>query len=256
MPGQPWFESFFVQGRYAQELLRIPLERTEREVAFVLQVLDLPPGARVLDLCCGVGRHTVALAQRGYTVSGLDLDATALELAQQRAQEAGVQVTWHCADMRDIPYQGELDAVLCLFSSWGYYESDDEDGQVLAAVARALKPGGRFLLDTANRERIFGEHRTSEWRAEPDGTLVLTRRDLDLVSSRQTVTELFIAPSGHRSSRWHRFRFYTLTELVQKLRSVGLAFRSAWGDFDASPYTLTSRRMIVLAQKDVHEIGV
>ncbi len=249
MPAQEWFENFFIQGRYADVLAAIPAERTEREVEFVVGALGLPEGARILDLCCGVGRHTISLAQRGYEMVGLDLNPDALDIARKRAEEARVEVSWHTADMRDIPYANQFDAVLNVFSSWAYYSTDDKDLHVLAAVARALKSGGLLLIDTGNRERTFGEYRATDWQSEPDGTLVLTRRELDLASSRHKVIDLLIHPDGSRSERWHQFRFYTLTELVRILTDIGLSFERAWGDFDASPYTLESRRMIVLAEK-------
>ena len=134
MPAQEWFDNFFVLGRYADVLAAIPAERTEREVAFVAEALALQAGARVLDLCCGVGRHTISLAQRGYEMAGLDLNAEALDVARQRAKEAGVGLPFHEADMRHIPYSGELDAVINIFSSWAYYPTDEEDAEVLAAA--------------------------------------------------------------------------------------------------------------------------
>jgi len=256
MPAQDWFESFFVEGRYAEQLERVSVEQTEREVDFMSEVLDLPDGARILDLCCGVGRHAVALAARGYRVAGLDLDGGALEKAKDRAREAGVEIVWHQADMRDIPYEGALDAVISWFSSWGYYETDEEDAAVLAAAARALKAGGRFLLEVANREAAFCRFREREWHEEPDGTLVLRRRELDLSASRDCVTELVIHPDGRRSERWRRVRRYSLTELSRMLNEVGLAVEHTWGGSDGSPYGLTSRRLVVLAGKSAFERGV
>ena len=166
-----------------------------------------------------------------------------------RAQKAGVEITWHQADMRDIPYEGVLDAVISWFTSWGFYESDEDDAQVLAAVAGALKPGGRFMLEVANRESIFHRYRDTEWREETDGALVLTRRELDLAGSRNYVTETVIRPDGSRSERWHRVRFYSLTELSRMLTEAGLAVEQTWGGSDGSPYDLSSRRLVVLARK-------
>jgi hypothetical protein len=79
--------------------------------------------------------------------------------------------------------------------------------------------------------------------------MVLTRRELDLAISRHRVTDLLIHPDGSRSERWHRFRFYTLTELARMLREVGLEVQRTWGGFDGSPYDLESRRLIVVARK-------
>jgi hypothetical protein len=100
-----------------------------------------------------------------------------------------------------------------------------------------------------SRERVIRTYRDNEWQREADGTLILTRRHLDLVTSRHKATEVTLRPDGSRFERRHTFRFYTLTELIKMLRAAGLAYRQAWGDFDASPYTLASRRMIVLAEE-------
>src|SRR5215472_2918927 len=97
--------------------------RTAAEVAFLVQTLALPPGAALLDLACGQGRHAIALAQRGYRVTGLDLSASHLALARQAAAAEGVAVTWVEADMRALP-PGPFDAVINLFSAFGYLESD------------------------------------------------------------------------------------------------------------------------------------
>src|SRR3972149_2991644 len=92
--------------------------------------------------------------------------------ALQTGRNAGGQIAWHLADMRETPSGGDLDAVVNWFSSWGYYETDDEDARVLAAAARALKPGGQFLLEMANREGVFRRYREREWPERSDGTLV------------------------------------------------------------------------------------
>ncbi|GAG14209.1 unnamed protein product, partial [marine sediment metagenome] len=134
-PRQPWFESFFVEGEYAEVLRRIPPEQTAKEVEFIVEALALPAESRILDLCCGVGRHTVPLASRGYRMVGLDLDEAALALARQRAQDSGVDVELVQAEMREIPFRDELDGVINIFSSLGYYDTDEEDTEVLAAVS-------------------------------------------------------------------------------------------------------------------------
>lgn len=249
IPGQDWFENFFVQGLFVEGLERIPVERTEMEVAFIVETLGLPKGARILDLCCGIGRHSVALAERGYQMAGLDLDERALAIAQSRAQEARVDIVWHQADMRRIPYSEELDGVINVFGSWGYYDTDEKDAEVLGAVAAALTQGGLFLLEIINRDNLFRRYQPNTWTTEANGNLVLTRYDLDLTTSRHRATELVFRPDGQRFERWHTYRFYTLTEVIRMMRDVGLLFRKAWGGYDASPYTLESRRMIVLAEK-------
>ena len=246
---QSWFQSFVIRGRYAEQLAQIPSERSEAEACFIVRALALPRGAHILDLACGVGRHAVILGQRGYRVTGIDLDSAALAIAAARAKKLGVTLELHQADMRDIPFEGQLDAVISIFSSFGYYDGDQEDMQVLAAVARALMPGGRLLIDLVNRESVFRDYSERDWRTGPDGEVIITKYELDLRTSRHTVTESFLHPGGQRSERWHGFRFYTLTELIRNLNEVGFVVVQTWGDFKGSPYTLESGRMIVLAEK-------
>jgi SAM-dependent methyltransferase len=250
MPGQEWFQNFFVDGKYAEVLAAIPEERTEREVSFIVEALGLDQGSRVLDLCCGVGRHSIALGQRGYAVTGIDLDEAALGIAKARASEAGVSVRFNVSDMLGITFFNEFDAVISIFSSWAYYPTDEEDAQVLRLIERALKPGAVFLLDIMNRERVIRTYRDNEWAKQEEGTVVLTRREFDLASSRMKETQIVLGTDGPRSEKWFTFRHYTLTEFIRMLRNAGLIYRQAWGGFDASPYTIESQRMIVLAQKE------
>jgi SAM-dependent methyltransferase len=245
-----WYVDFFREGFYYWNWARAErFRRKEREVDFIVEALGLAAGADVLDLCCGEGRHTVELARRGYRMSGLDLSALHLRLARQAAKEAGVSVRWHRADMRDIPWEGEFDAVINMFTSFGYLESDEEDFKVLAGVARALKPGGRFLLDTINREMLVRHWEAHAWQEEADGTLRLEDRRFDFLAGRQRNRVLSIHPDGARREREIDLRMYTLRELADMLSRAGLRVRGTWGGFDGREYGLDSRRMIVLSEK-------
>ena len=154
-----WYEQIFDEiGEEFEIIFAGQMPRTGAQVEFAIQALRLAPGARVLDIACGVGRHSIELARRGYQVTGLDLSPRLLQIAAQRAERAGVQINWVQADMRAIPFTQEFDAAFNIFSSWGYLESEQEDEKVLAAVASALKPGGAFLLGpftAINSFRVF-----------------------------------------------------------------------------------------------------
>jgi ubiquinone/menaquinone biosynthesis C-methylase UbiE len=225
------------------------LEQTVSQVEGLVHLLDLPPGNRLLDLACGWGRIALPLAQRGYRVTGLDLSEAFLARAGRDAQEAGLDIDFQRGDMRQIPFVEEFDAVI-IIGAFGALESDDEDQKVLNAVARALRPGGRFLLDQVSRESIVLRFQARDWAEREGSVLVLQERRLDLLESRNYVRLTIIEPDGSRRRHDHALRLYTLTELAGMLARAGLAFRAVWGGFDGSPYTLYSRRMIVLAQKE------
>src|SRR3990170_3061905 len=245
-----WYVDFFGEGFYYHNWAPSErFERKEREVDFVVEALGVPGDPAALDLCCGEGRHTVALARRGYQMTGLDLSALHLRLARQAAKEAGVNVRWHRADMRDIPWECEFDAAINMFTSFGYLESDEEDFKVLMAVAGALKPRGRFLLDTINLEMLMRHWEAHDWQQGVDGTVLLEERRFDFLAGRQHNRILSIHPDGSRSEREIDLRLYTLKELVDMLSQAGLTVRRTWGGFDGREYGLDSRRMIVLAEK-------
>jgi ubiquinone/menaquinone biosynthesis C-methylase UbiE len=224
-------------------------EETARQVEGLVRLLAVPTGSRVLDLACGWGRVALPLAQRGYRVTGLDLSQAFLARARRDAQEAGLDIDFRRADMREIPFVGEFDAVIMMCTAFGLLESDEEDEKVLHAVARALRPGGRFFLDQASREWVIRHYQGRDWVERDGGILVLQERELNLLESRNYVRMTIIEPDGSRRVHHHVFRFYTLTELVGMLARAGLAFRAAWGGFDGRDYTLESWRMIVLAEK-------
>jgi SAM-dependent methyltransferase len=246
-----WYVDFFRKGFYYRTYAPMGhFHRTEEEAEFIVQALGLEPGAAILDLGCGQGRHTVSLARRGYRMTGLDLSALHLRLARRAAREAGADVRWLRADMRDIPWEEEFDAVINMFTTFGYLESDEEDFRVLEAVARALRPGGCFLIDTINREMLM---RRWEERGEQkglDGTIRIEERSFDFPTSRQHVHVAAVYPDGTRDEREIHLRLYTLTELTKMLSRAGLKFRRVWGWYGGQDYGFDSVRMIVLAEKE------
>jgi len=244
-----WYTSFFDDEWLQSIALHIPPERTAREVDFLVEALRLEPGARILDLACGHGRHSLELARRGYRVTGLDLSEPSLAIAREAAEREGLQVEFLHGDMREIPFVAEFDAVINMFTAFGYLESEAEDQRVLDGVARALKPGGAFLMDTINALWLFRHFRPFEWQELKGGTLLLEKRAYDPLTGRHNATWLLIHPDGRRHQQQGSFRLYTLVELAAMLRRAGLTVEATWGDFEAGEYGLDTRRMIVLARR-------
>ena len=248
--GSAWYVDFFrndylnVYGHMFTE------ERAEKESAFVARTLELKPGASVLDLCCGQGRHSVQLAKHGFKVTGLDLNAEYLDLASKAAEAAKVKIETVAGDMREIPFENKFDAIVNMYSSFGYLESEAEDLKVLESAAKALKPGGRLLLDMLNREWAIDNYIQNDWHTGADGTLYVERRDLDLATSRMHVHFIVVDPKGgRRESIGHIIRLYTLTEMTRLLERVGMRLTAVFGGFEGQDYSIGARRMIIVAQK-------
>ncbi len=246
----PWYVNFFDDDYPRIYRSRLSSDNTAHEVDFVERVLVPRPGSRILDLCCGQGRHAVELAKRGHSVVAQDLAESYVDAARNAAHEAGVELEGVCSDMRVIPFESEFDVVINMFTAFGYLESETEDAGVLSAVEKALKPGGKLLLDMLNREWVVNNYVQNEWRREDDGTLYLEHRNLDLLTSRNRVSFTIIGPDGvQRRTTGHDIRLYTLTEIGAMLRAAGLTFRGVLGGYEAEPYAIETRRMIVVAEK-------
>jgi SAM-dependent methyltransferase len=245
----PWYESFF-----GEDYLRIyepvlTAERTKREVDGIVNLLALPEGSNILDLCCGHGRHAIPLAQRGYKVTGQDLSEVFQREAEKEARMRGVHVDWLHSDMRNIPFENEFDAVINIFTAFGYLEDQSEDQRVLEQVWMALKPGGLFLVEILHREgfmRHFSPHLIEHY---PEGLIVLEERSFNLLTSRSEVKITMIYPDGRHQAYGHAARVYTLTELVQMLAAAGLQLKAYLGAWDGSELTMDSFRLILLSQK-------
>ena len=248
--GRDYFDYFYVGGPRGIFSDEERARQAERQVDFVVNALELPAGARVLDLCCGWGRHSVRLAQRGYRVTGLDLSAYHLRLARAAAREAGIDVEWLHADMRTVPRARRYDAVINMFTSFGYFETEVDNQRVLDGVARALRPGGRFFIDTMNHDGLMRVFRDSDCTERPDGTLSIELRRYDVLTGRTNVDWIYVERDGKRRKAFHSVRLYTYTEFAAMLSKAGLRVVRTWGNFDGMELSMHSPRMIVLAEKE------
>lgn len=245
----PWYKTFFGEDYlHIYEPVLTP-DRTRREVDGIVNLLALPEGSSILDLCCGHGRHAIPLAQRGYQVTGQDLSDVFLREAEKEAQAQGVLVHWVHGDMRNIPFENEFDAVINIFTAFGYLEDQGEDQKVLQQVGKALKPGGLFLLETIHREGLMRHYAPQMISYYPEGLIELEERSFDLLTSRSEVQIMMIYPDGQRKEYGFTHRVYTLTELVQMLAVAGLQMKAFFGTWDRSELTIDSFRLILLSQK-------
>jgi len=223
-------------------------EETPREVEAMVSLLGLSPDARVLDLCCGVGRHSLEFARRGFQVTGVDRTASYLQEARRRAAEEGVQVEFVQEDMRTFVRPGAFDAVINCFTSFGYFESDDEERRVLGNAYLSLTAGSVLLMEMMGKEilaRVFSER---GWREE-DGMLILEDRKLAPDWS-SIHNRWIIIREGERREVTLTVRQYAAAELGSLLREAGFHKVDVYGDLLGAPYDMEARRLVVVAHKD------
>jgi SAM-dependent methyltransferase len=209
------------------------------EAAFVVEALELAPGARVLDLGCGTGRHSVALALLGHEVTGLDLSPVLLGRARALAAEHGARVTFVQADMRDaagaLGGRGPFDACISLYTAFGYL-GDAEDARVLAAVHAALQPAGQLLLDLTNYAPLLRPALSTSWREGTRGVARETHRYDPRSGFLLTARTQFLQEGGVNRLPESRVRAYLPYEVVRLLAGAGLAVDRVYGDLADVPF--------------------
>lgn len=221
------------------------VEAAKPEAMFAARALDLKPTSRLLDLCCGSGRHLVHLASVTPRVVGLDYS---LELLDQARRLLDGRARVVRADMRKIPFRGAFDAVTNFFTSFGYFIDDEENLAVAKELESALVSGGCFFIDYVNAVRL-----QSTLQAETDRCVgdchIRERRWIDEAARR--VNKLTRLERNGRTIREfsESVRLYTAAELRALLDAAGLQIDTLYGSYEGDPFHLDSPRMIVVGSK-------
>ena len=240
-PDPDWWRTWFGPSYLALYDATLA-ERTPIEIDRLEALLQLRPPQRILDLPCGQGRHAIELARRGYEVTGMDISPFLIEVARERARTGGVQVRWLIGDMREPIPDMKFDLVLNLFTSFGYFAKDDDDRQVLAAAASMLTPGGRFILEVINGERVMANFEERGWFTVGPAAVMEARR-LDRPTQRMVVERTVSTPPDLETSV-HTLRLYTGPQLEAAMRQAGFRRVELHGDWSGE--SLQRDRSIVI----------
>lgn len=245
---EAWWRSFFESAD------SIPLsffpgeEETAEQVEGTISLLDLRPGEAVADICCGMGRHAIPLAERGLEVCGLDASEMMLEIARELAGDVG-DLHLVRGDASRLPFAaGSFDAMLNLFNSFGYFLDERQDVAVLEETVRCLKPGGRFLLETRNRsyQILYAPYYQEVIRA--DGSAAIIRCTYD--RQRHRLTSRWTDPERpDRTLHEASIRLYGLDELRELFERVGLEIDGVFSEYDGRPFEGWERMLIASAHR-------
>jgi SAM-dependent methyltransferase len=218
-----WWESLFEGVAVDMWLQALPPEHSEREAESVARLLAVPSGAEVLDVPCGGGRLSLALARRGYRLTGVDWSSEFL--AHARSLDTAHAVTWERRDMRDLPWRERFDGAFCLGNSFGYLD-DEGNAAFLRAVAAALKPGARFVLETPMiLENLLGHLKDRPWWNVGDVRLLVANH-YDHTRTRLEIEYTFVS-NGRVDVRHGSHRAYSYRELVELIEASGFAVELA-----------------------------
>ncbi|OHB58537.1 MAG: hypothetical protein A2Y07_05025 [Planctomycetes bacterium GWF2_50_10] len=222
-------------------------QRADDEARLVADLLAVKPGERVLDLCCGPGRHLLPLAKIGLQMTGVDRTESYLERVTQKVQAEGLQAQVVLADMREYVCDNSFDGAILMSNSFGYFDDKGEDERVLANICKSLKTGKRFVIDLSGKESL-ARNFVSQWSFEENGIIVTVHEKiLDDWGWRQMTWELTRNGQVHSYASGHRL--YSAAELKEALFRAGFANVKFYGNFAGGAYDETASHMVAVAQK-------
>lgn len=248
MKSREWWESAFDSHYLVEYRPLFSPERDRQEVARIVELLELPTGSRILDVPCGQGRHSHLLAEAGFDVDGLDYSPDLLAVARKRG--TGKTLRYTRGDMRKMParWSRRFDAVLNLFTSFGFFAHPADDVKVVKEFARVLKPGGLLVWHGGSRDGVMARFLARDWWNSAD-TMFAHEREFDPVSGILTVESHWRRGTKY-GTRQHRLRLYTATRLAELFSDVGLIVEAAYDGFSDRPLKRTSSEMLLVARQE------
>jgi SAM-dependent methyltransferase len=241
VPPVEWWQGYF-DAKYLQEYEPIfSAAEDRRDVARLIEMLRLPVGARILDVPCGQGRHARLLAEAGFDVTGLDYSRHLLHLAKA----AGSGVRYIRGDMRRLSarWTGKFDAVVNLFTSFGFFLDPADDVRVVREFARVLVPGGVLVWHGASRDGVMARFIAKDWWQSNDGTMIAHERTFDPLSG---IMSVYVRQGD--VERQYRIRLYTATRLAELFAAEGLIVEEAYDGWSDRPLGRRTTSMVLVAR--------
>ncbi len=246
----PWFADDNFWREFEDALF--PPERWEaakQETQYLISLLNLPEDATVLDLCCGPGRHTLQLARYGFRVTGVDGTFYYLQKLNRQARKENLTVETVCDDMKNFSRENYYQAAISMFTSFGYFEEEDDNRRVLSNIYRSLQPGGWLLMEMAGKDILMRNFQPRDWH-ESEDVFLLEEREVD--SEWQYISNRWILfKKGKKYEFSFKLHLYSARELSDLLHSCGFIDVAVFGGLDQSPYDADAKRLVVTAMKQL-----
>ncbi len=242
-----WYKDWFRDANYSTVYEHRDEIEAEAAIDLIERMVGRNPVRRVLDVGCGSGRHSIAFARRGYgDVTGIDLSPTLLEEASDHARELDLSIEFLQRDMRDIPDR-VFDLAINLFTSFGYFETDAENAEVIRNVASHLAPTGWFVIDFLNAEWVRRQLVSHDERALPNGMHIQQTR---WIEDGRIEKRLLIRNATEAKEYIESVRLFTLEDFERMFADAGLALRHTFGNYRGEPLQReVSQRLLMFAQR-------
>jgi SAM-dependent methyltransferase len=242
-----WYKDWFLDANYSV----VYEHRDDREAEQIMDLIEQTTGhdtkRRVLDLACGSGRHAISFAKRGYSdVTGVDLSSALLDEGRAAAKELALPIKFLERDMRDVP-QEKFDLAVNLFTSFGYFNKDEENAEVIVNVAQSLNDGGYFVIDFLNSLYVRKHLVAHDERLLPGGKRLEQSR---WIEDGRVEKRLLIRDVEEAHEYAESVRLFELKDFERMFTTAGLTLEYLFGDYMGEPFDKgKSSRLIMFAKK-------
>ena len=234
-----FFEPFLFDGKQQKS--------AKAEAENVIELLNMELGYRVLDLCCGTGRHSLYLSSRGFDVVGIDRTTSFVEKARRKAKQQHLKVEFIVSDMLDYYQPNSFNVVINLFGSFGYFDNPNDDLKVVKNMYASLHPGGQFLIETMGKEILKREFQEKDWHEEGDTIVLTEKKPIDNWLRMQT--RWIVIKNNQKVEHTVSVRCYSAVELSSLLSEGGFSKVEIYGDLEGHEYNHDAKRLIVIGYK-------
>ncbi len=223
------------------------LSNSKAEVKNLIKLLKIQPKDKILDLCCGIGRHCLELAKYGFEVVGIDRTTEFLKRAKRKAEQKKLDVEFVISDMREYCHPDRFDVIINMFGSFGYFENDDDNRKVVRHMHTSLCPDGRLLIETMGKEVLAREFREKDWSEEGE-MLFLFERQLSQNWSHIN-NRWIVIKDRQRIEHSVCLRSYSAVELSSLFFECGFSRVEIFGDLEGNPYDQNAKRLVIIGYK-------
>ncbi len=236
-----WWETFFDPFRAAFDMFTPKVNNAQTR--YFIKRLQLKPGHKFLDCPCGVGRIAVPMARLGIKVTGVDVTRAYLDELDKLAAAKKLPIKTICKDMRRINFKNEFDAAANIWTSFGFFEKEEDNFLVLKKAHQALKPGGRFLLHVVNRDFVVRHFRPTDWFKVGD-TILMEDRTFDFETStmREDWTIIKDGQESHYKTDIRAYAYHEILAMFERARFVNIEGTGSLKDEPISP----DRQMMIV----------
>lgn len=245
-----WYKDWFASEEYLTVYSHRNDEDAGRLFNLILEKSRIRPPASVLDIACGAGRHSFLFAAEGFKVTAFDLSKKLLGFARKRSRELNLNVDFLCSDVRTLELSAQFDLIINLFTSFGYFNSDQENFLVFDKVKKLLYKDGVFVFDYFNSEYIR-RNIVACTTDSLNGKTMIQKRS---IKGNRVVKEITINDSKTENVFFESVCLYNKEQILEELQSRDFSIAGLYGDYSGNQFDpLTSPRLIIFARKNSNQ---